>query len=381
MKKTLLFSAITIATSMGAFGQNVNIPDANFKAYLVGNSAINTNSDTEIQVSEATAFTGSIVCQNMNISDLTGIEEFINITELNCHTNNISTLNISENSNLTSLNCGVNNITSIDVSGILGLSFFNVAVNNLNHIDISSNINLTTFACMNNNLISLNAKNISTSTLSTFFALSNPNLSCIEVDDVAAATSAWTNIDATASFSLDCNYLVSSISVQGQGGVTTINTQGGTLQMEASVIPMYAGDASYAWSVTNGTGSASIDVSGLLTAISNGTVTITATANDGSGISGDVVITISNQSNAGISDLSNTNNLSIYPNPSSSELTINYSSDIIIISATILDAMGRTFPVDLSANNTIDVSNLSNGVYLLHMETDKGLITKKFIKE
>ena len=28
---------------MIGFGQNVYIPDANFKAYLVGNSAINTN--------------------------------------------------------------------------------------------------------------------------------------------------------------------------------------------------------------------------------------------------------------------------------------------------------------------------------------------------
>jgi hypothetical protein len=38
--------------------KNVNIPDANFKAYLVGNKAININGDTEIQVSEASAFKG-----------------------------------------------------------------------------------------------------------------------------------------------------------------------------------------------------------------------------------------------------------------------------------------------------------------------------------
>ena len=34
----------------------VNIPDANFKAALVGNNAINTNLDSEIQVSEAAAY-------------------------------------------------------------------------------------------------------------------------------------------------------------------------------------------------------------------------------------------------------------------------------------------------------------------------------------
>ena len=67
MKKLLLILLIP----MIGFGQNVYIPDANFKAYLVGNTAINTNGDTEIQVSEATVFNGSIDCTNMNISNLT----------------------------------------------------------------------------------------------------------------------------------------------------------------------------------------------------------------------------------------------------------------------------------------------------------------------
>jgi hypothetical protein len=40
----------------------VNIPDANFKGYLVGNTNINTNGDTEIQFSEASTYTGIIAC-------------------------------------------------------------------------------------------------------------------------------------------------------------------------------------------------------------------------------------------------------------------------------------------------------------------------------
>jgi hypothetical protein len=40
--------------------QIVHIPDANFKAALVGNSSINTNGDDEIQVSEAEAYDGTI---------------------------------------------------------------------------------------------------------------------------------------------------------------------------------------------------------------------------------------------------------------------------------------------------------------------------------
>ena len=45
----------------------------------------------------------------------------------------------------------------------------------------------------------------------------------------------------------------------------------------------------------NGTGQASISATGLVTAIDNGTVTARATANDGSGVFGTLVITISNQ--------------------------------------------------------------------------------------
>lgn len=70
MKKFIFFLLVATASFMSA--QNVNIPDANFKAYLVGNSAINTNGDGEIQVSEAAAFTGQIICDDNNILILQG---------------------------------------------------------------------------------------------------------------------------------------------------------------------------------------------------------------------------------------------------------------------------------------------------------------------
>jgi hypothetical protein len=47
--------------------QNVTIPDFHFKANWVGNSTINSNSYLEIQVIEATKFTGTINCQNRSI--------------------------------------------------------------------------------------------------------------------------------------------------------------------------------------------------------------------------------------------------------------------------------------------------------------------------
>jgi hypothetical protein len=45
IKKLLL---LLICLPFIGFGQNVNIPDANFKVYLVANTDINTNEDSEI---------------------------------------------------------------------------------------------------------------------------------------------------------------------------------------------------------------------------------------------------------------------------------------------------------------------------------------------
>jgi uncharacterized protein YjdB len=88
---------------------------------------------------------------------------------------------------------------------------------------------------------------------------------------------------------------VTSIAVTGASGATTITSDNGTLQLTATVAPTNATNKTITWSVANGTGQATINSTGLVTAASNGTVTARATANDGSGVTGTLVITITNQ--------------------------------------------------------------------------------------
>ena len=88
---------------------------------------------------------------------------------------------------------------------------------------------------------------------------------------------------------------VRSITVTSTGGADAITANNGTLQMIAAVMPAYATNNNISWSVINGTGSASIDSSGLLKAITNGTVTVKAKAKDGSGVYGEKEIIISGQ--------------------------------------------------------------------------------------
>ena len=89
--------------------------------------------------------------------------------------------------------------------------------------------------------------------------------------------------------------LITGITLTGSGGSNTIITDKGTLQLVYSVTPANAADKTVTWSIANGTGQAKISATDLVTAVSNGTVTARATANDGSGIYGTLVIVISNQ--------------------------------------------------------------------------------------
>ena len=88
---------------------------------------------------------------------------------------------------------------------------------------------------------------------------------------------------------------MTGITVTGAGGSSVISSDNGQLQLTATVTPTNATNQTVTWSITNGTGQATINTTGLVTAVANGTVTARATANDGSGIVGSLVITISGQ--------------------------------------------------------------------------------------
>jgi hypothetical protein len=108
----------------------------------------------------------------------------------------------------------------------------------------------------------------------------------------------WNNMDDCGTILLvgsGANVFVTGITVNSAGNASTITKEAGTLLMSVSVLPADATNKNVTWTVVNGTGQATISVGGLLTARENGTVTIVATANDGSGITGSKSITISNQ--------------------------------------------------------------------------------------
>lgn len=160
-KKLLLFTTCLCMGMFSAMAQNVNIPDANFKSYLLADAAINTNSDSEISVAEAEAFTGTISATGLGITDLTGIEAFVDITILEVYSNSLTSIDVSNNTNLTRLHCADNQITQLDVSNIP----------TLNQVH-----------CQNNQLVELNLANGNNANFIYMKSYNNPNLTCIQVD-------------------------------------------------------------------------------------------------------------------------------------------------------------------------------------------------------
>ena len=84
------------------------------------------------------------------------------------------------------------------------------------------------------------------------------------------------------------NVLVTQITVTGGSNPAQVGDQ---IQFTADVAPSNATDPSVSWS-SNNTSIATVNASGLVTAVSAGTTSIVATANDGSGVLGSASITI-----------------------------------------------------------------------------------------
>lgn len=81
-----------------------------------------------------------------------------------------------------------------------------------------------------------------------------------------------------------------------------------------------------------------------------------------------------------ISDIENQNInelVKIYPNPTSSQIYLNFISKIIKFEATLFDEMGNQ--VLISNQKKIDISSLSNGIYVLNIKTDTWQKSQKII--
>lgn len=77
--------------------------------------------------------------------------------------------------------------------------------------------------------------------------------------------------------------------------MAAITTDKGTYQVKVAILPIDATDKSLTWVITSGMGKATVNGTGLVTAVANGEITVRASSNDGSGVFGTIDIVITNQ--------------------------------------------------------------------------------------
>lgn len=152
--------------------QTINFPDTNLKLRLLssadGNGVayhnglsfkIDTNNDNEIQVNEA-LLVNHLILNNCNISDLSGLEYFINLKQLNCANNSISTLHLTTFTNLVGFDAYNNNLTTLTVIDLPLLTNFSCFDNQLTSINLQNLPNLHTIRCQNNYLTTLSINSL-----------------------------------------------------------------------------------------------------------------------------------------------------------------------------------------------------------------------------
>jgi hypothetical protein len=325
MKKTFLLPLLFF--QIIGFSQIIPIPDINFKNKLLqantnnniaGFIKIDLNNNGEIEQSEALNVTYLFLFTS-NISSLDGIEFFTNLQFLYCHYNSLSSLNITSLTQLKILRCDVNNLSSINLTGLTNLQGLNCTSNQINNLNFTGLNNLKSIICANNQITQLN---FNTNPLFEELVCNNNNLTQINIKN-------------------GINQLVGSASAYNDCWKTG-NPNLATICVDASELASVQNHL-------NNCGTAQ---------------TINITSNCGLG-----------------SEEFAANKVVLYPNPTSSIITIN--SDEAIKSIELYDSLSRLLVSKIVESNEIslDLSNYSNGIYFVKIITDNGEKIEKILKQ
>ena len=135
----------------------VYITDQEFLNALI-EEGVDSNNDNLISYAEAAAVK-SLIMQFRSISDLTGIEAFINLETLDCSYNLYSSIDVSTMPDLIYLDCSESKLTSLDVSNNPLLRHLDCSDYQIPSLDVTNNPHLTYLNCHNNLITSLDLRN------------------------------------------------------------------------------------------------------------------------------------------------------------------------------------------------------------------------------
>jgi len=114
-----------------------SFPDPGFRQYI--SEEFDTNHDGSLSATEIYSVTQVFLIDKENITDLTGIELFPNLEDINCERLNLTQLDVSKVANLNCLYCGGNPLKSIDLSKNKKLEYFDCYSTGITELNLSNN--------------------------------------------------------------------------------------------------------------------------------------------------------------------------------------------------------------------------------------------------
>ena len=157
--------------------QKTYVPDNNFEQALI-DAGYDDALDDSVLTATISAVS-SLYLENKNISDLTGIEDFSNLSYLRAYSNGLTSIDVSNNLLLTYLNFNSNDLTTLDVSNNPLLTELHVSSNGLTTMDVSSNDSLTHLYLESNSLASITG--LSNNTSLTYLRLKYNELTSLDL--------------------------------------------------------------------------------------------------------------------------------------------------------------------------------------------------------
>jgi hypothetical protein len=145
----LIILLLVLFSGAALFAQDttyVTVPDTNFRKALISlpyYEITQVPNSNQVKVPNIGNIL-TIAVDSSNISDMTGIEAFTNLTELNCTFNNIQTLDLRNNKELRHLFSYHNQLTDINLTGCPKLNTLMTGYNLFTSLDLSQNTELAT---------------------------------------------------------------------------------------------------------------------------------------------------------------------------------------------------------------------------------------------
>ncbi|MCV6631153.1 MAG: T9SS type A sorting domain-containing protein [Flavobacteriaceae bacterium] len=162
--------------------QEVTVKDPNFEQALIDLHMDSGQIDGKIDATKV-LYVRNLNISNKNIADLTGIEAFANLENLNASGNLLEKANLTGNLFLKKVVLYGNKLQTVDVSSNVWLERLNVYQNEITQIDLKNNRNLSYLAIANNELTNLHL--VSNRKLETVYCQNN-KISSLDLTEMQA---------------------------------------------------------------------------------------------------------------------------------------------------------------------------------------------------